>query len=314
MPGPMEVQNRIIRELFQINDGLIDNRQVRWIELTRDLKRNALSTGLLDEMTQAITDVPQKAIFISSRGKTFSGGLDLDEMQALGSAEKPLASLIELYTALVKHPSPTACLVERGATAGGVGLALCTDAVVMSCNAWITLPGAEIYRPLAKVLFPVVQARRAIKLEEFEKWYGRTITAGELLRNEHIDSTVHPDNGRDSMAKLMQAAVEVLEDKTMFGESALSDRIDSSVFDVETAGFVVIAIEHSKTKKFQNHLRGLDPPCPENFTISWLIHGVPIRRWLWLVGILATTFTVGIAFGKTELFRLIINLMSATTN
>ncbi len=197
----------------QIHDQRLRGREVRWIELTRAAKSNALSVALLRQATDAVTEAPERAIFVSSRGRTFSAGLDLEEMLELGSAARPRRARAALYDALVKHPSPTACLVEHKAVAGGIGLALCADAVVMSCHAWFRLPAEHLYRPLAEVLLPIVQARRGITEPEFARWYGTKRTAAELAAGGHIDRVLHGDASRSMTGRLKRAAVDVLIDK-----------------------------------------------------------------------------------------------------
>ena len=293
MPKHIRFDDYKIHELIGDHDGLKIDREVRWIELTRVKQANALNVELLNEVTDAIEAVPEKVLFISSLGNKFSAGLDRYDLS--NKKKKPLDSLIRLYTVLAKHPSPIACLVARGATAGGVGLALCGDAVVMNCNAWFALPGAKVYRPLARVLFPLVQARRSIDEDEFERWYGRTITAGELLSNRHIDAIDHSDFDTDCTVKLMQKAVDVLKDKRYLFRSDIPDRLEQRDYDDLS---VRKEVADEQIKKHGKKL--LDP---ESLTLRWLIENLTPKSWSWLAGIFVGILTFGFSIGQSKIYQ-----------
>lgn len=283
----IEPHDKRINELIPQVDYSNDNREVRWIELIRVKKGNALNVGLLKELTEAIEEVPQKVIFISSRSKHFSTGLDRDDFSK--PKKKTLRHLVRLYSVLANHKPPTACLVAGGATAGGVGLALCADAVVMTCNSWFRLPGEKVYRPLAQVLFPVVEERHDIDESEFEEWYGQTITAHELFRNGHIDSVVHSDPGTDPTAKLMQAVVDVLAQKVLLPRSDLSDRDDLRKRVSKAESWIFW---------FRWQLQN-----PDSISIPWLVFSGRFGFWISLIVILGSALALGISIGQSDLYR-----------
>lgn len=207
----------------------IRGREVLWITLEQQ-PVNQLRAWWLSETAKRIRENPASVIFITGRGRAFSAGLDLNEILEARSAAEPLKCLMEIYKALVTHPSPTACLIGRPAAAGGVGLALCADAVVMTCGAWFTLPARDVYRPLAEVLFPLVAARRSVTRPVFDEWYGQKITASELVDHEHIDKVVHCD-GSDPAASLEAAALDILAEGDLYWRSDIPDRLPSDVYN-----------------------------------------------------------------------------------
>ncbi|HEY2826992.1 MAG TPA: enoyl-CoA hydratase/isomerase family protein [Pirellulales bacterium] len=119
--------------------------------LNRPDKRNALTRGLIAELTQSLEDLRHerrvRAIVISGSGSAFCAGMDLNEMQQ--TAKDPSAQALwhedatayrDLLEAMMRHPKPIIAAVGGPAIAGGAGLALACDIVLASPEGKFGLP------------------------------------------------------------------------------------------------------------------------------------------------------------------------------
>ena len=173
-----------------------------WLTIVMDSPNPSLDEDNLCALARLIRNHPQKTVVIASEGSTFCAGLDLKEVLAEKSAEKSLVALVELFNVLIDHPGPTCCLVNAPAIGGGVGLALCADVIIMSCNASFQLPVWAPYRSLADVLFPFAAARRNVRLHHFNSWYGNATSASVLLKQGHVDRVIHSNRFDDMLAEV----------------------------------------------------------------------------------------------------------------
>lgn len=106
------------------------------ITLNRPEKRNALNAGLVNELSEALSnaaaDESVKAIILKANGNTFCSGADLDQLRAMQSAtyEENLADsnkLKELFKKIYTLKKIFIAQVEGFALAGGCGLATVCD-------------------------------------------------------------------------------------------------------------------------------------------------------------------------------------------
>lgn len=120
-------------------DMTVDARGVAKLTLQRPEKRNALSQGLIDALTQAAHDIAARkdirVVILSATGPTFCAGGDLgwmqDQMAGDDAAKRAAAqSIAQMLGALNNLPQPLIGRVQGDAFGGGVGLACVCDVVI----------------------------------------------------------------------------------------------------------------------------------------------------------------------------------------
>lgn len=152
---------------------------VRVLTLNRPEKRNALSRALVAQLSDAIDQAAweggTRVVLLAATGKVFCSGLDLAEASSSLESEqessrhavadmKALADLIDQIHRLKK---PVVAAVQGDALAGGAGLALACDYVVMDETARIGYPEVRVGMVAAIVAHDLVRQageRRARQL------------------------------------------------------------------------------------------------------------------------------------------------------
>ena len=109
-----------------------DAGAVRTITLDSPGNANALSTGLLAQLRQALedamTDPGVRVVVLTGSGKVFCAGADLKEALASpAGATSLMAGVVELLWNCAK---PTICRVNGAARAGGIGLVAACDIAI----------------------------------------------------------------------------------------------------------------------------------------------------------------------------------------
>ncbi len=149
------------------------------LTLNRPDRRNALGRELVATLIDAIdaeaADHATRAVVIAATGSVFCAGMDLKEAAAdtAGSPEAEVAAvadvraIADLIDRVHRLPKPTVAAVQGDALAGGAGLAIACDLMVMAESARLGYP--EVRRGLvaAVVLHDLARAagdRRARQL------------------------------------------------------------------------------------------------------------------------------------------------------
>jgi methylglutaconyl-CoA hydratase len=126
---------------------------VRIIELNRPEKRNALNDELIaalrDALREADADKSLRAVVIRGAGNDFCSGADLSSIQKIAGATyeenvEDARHLAELFELIRKVRVPVIAAVHGRALAGGCGLALGCDLVVVSRSARFGFPEVKI--------------------------------------------------------------------------------------------------------------------------------------------------------------------------
>jgi enoyl-CoA hydratase/carnithine racemase len=123
------------------------------IRLNRPDKANALSVGLMEDATRALTeaagDAATGAIVLTGAGeRVFSAGADIREQPSDGDMaahrRRRSAGLAALIDAIVDSPKPVVAALNGIASGGGAMLALLADARVAAEEAALSLPEIDL--------------------------------------------------------------------------------------------------------------------------------------------------------------------------
>ena len=122
------------------------------ITLNRPEKLNAISTGMIDDLLAALSEVESSSahvLILTGAGKAFCSGMDLDDLKAVAtqSPEQHLQDsrhMAKLYRQLRSFPNPTIAAVNGPAIAGGCGLATLCDFTISAADATFGYPEVRI--------------------------------------------------------------------------------------------------------------------------------------------------------------------------
>lgn len=144
---------------------LVDDRgPVGRITLNRPEKRNPIGPSTCGELVAALAAIKANAdvrvVILTGAGTVFSAGGDLAGMQ---QSDGPTASLVELFTAMHELGKPIIAMVNGPALAGGLGLMVACDLVVVADTAdfgtteiavglWPMMITAELTRSVGRKL------------------------------------------------------------------------------------------------------------------------------------------------------------------
>jgi enoyl-CoA hydratase len=154
------------------------------ITLDSPRNRNALSSELVDQLHQALSDAAEesgvRAVVLGHTGGTFCAGADLSEASggdAFGEAVARARQLTALLRGLLELPLPVVGAIDGHVRAGGLGLVGACDIVVAGPQSTFALTEARIgVAPgiISLTLLPKMTARSA----------GRYFLTGEKFRAE----------------------------------------------------------------------------------------------------------------------------------
>lgn len=131
----------------------IDARGVAWVTINNPDKHNAFDDQVIAQLTQAFAAIASNAdvqvMVLSSAGKSFSAGADLNWMQRMAdySYEENLRdshALAEMLYTLNTLPQPTIARIQGAAFGGAVGLISCCDIAVAADRASFSLSEVKI--------------------------------------------------------------------------------------------------------------------------------------------------------------------------
>jgi len=118
----------------------VEKGRVATLFLNDPERRNPLSPQMVEGLLAALAELERdpgvRAVVLTGKGQAFSAGADLaflERVTELGAEEnyRHSLSLMELFRRLYTFPKPTVAAVNGPAVAGGAGLALACDLVVM---------------------------------------------------------------------------------------------------------------------------------------------------------------------------------------
>jgi len=192
------------------------------LKLNRPNTRNALNVDLLERLIRALQSHPQRVAWIAGHGAGFCSGLDLREILVRRAARHHLELLIDLYETMANHPAPVVTVITGPARGGGAALAWCSDLAIASRSSDFAIPWIAGYRPLARVLLPLIGARRNINRRALP--LGETFTAAQAYNLGLIDFVLRAAPPTKATVRSMLAR------RGVSARSSLPPRVGHDVF------------------------------------------------------------------------------------
>ncbi len=160
------------------------------VTLNRPERHNAFDDALIAELTEALRSMEAedgiRCVVLSSVGKSFSAGADLNWMRRVAGAsldenKRDAMALAALMRTLAELQKPTVARVQGPAYGGGVGLIACCDVAVATVNATFALTEAKLGL-IPSVISPYVVA--AIGARAARRYFltGEKIEAADAWR------------------------------------------------------------------------------------------------------------------------------------
>jgi len=120
---------------------------IKIIVINRQEKLNSLDSATLNSLAERVEnsckDPNIKAVVITSKGRMFSSGIDLEEVarsEAPSEARKPFEALGKLLEVMIECSKPVATYLNGPAIAGGAEIALAADIIFSSPASFISWP------------------------------------------------------------------------------------------------------------------------------------------------------------------------------
>jgi methylglutaconyl-CoA hydratase len=122
------------------------------VTLNRPEKRNAISTGMIDDLLAAFSEVEASSahvLVLTGEGNSFCSGMDIDDLKAMAT-QSPVEHLqdsrhmAKLYRQIWSFSKPTIAAVNGPAIAGGCGLATLCDFTISAADATFGYPEVRI--------------------------------------------------------------------------------------------------------------------------------------------------------------------------
>jgi methylglutaconyl-CoA hydratase len=178
------------------------NEAIALITLCRPDKKNALNLRMIEELSMVFEELQTlrtyRVVIINAEGSTFCSGLDLREAVDPKIAEKMALSIARVFKAIYGSQIVTIAAVQGDAIAGGAGLLVASDFVVMAKTARTGFPETRRGLVAAQVATLLIRQVRMRDVREL------------LLLGEVIDS---------QQALAMGIANRVVDEKQVLSEA-----------------------------------------------------------------------------------------------
>lgn len=146
------------------------------LTLSRPDVRNALNQALIEKLTaeliKAESNLDIKVIVISGEGKSFSSGADLKWLKDISHFTyeenyTDSSNFVKLINTIHNHPKPIITKINGAAIGGGAGIALASDIIIASENAFFGISEVAIGIIPAAIIHLVKSRLGITKAREF---------------------------------------------------------------------------------------------------------------------------------------------------
>lgn len=248
----------------------IDARGVAQLRLNRPEKRNALSSKMIEELTDAAqmlsAEADVRAIVLSGAGDVFCAGADLAWMKAQIDAtrtERLRAArlLAEMLRALNEMPKPLIGRIQGGAFGGGIGLACICDVAIAAKNARFGFTETRLGL-IPATIAPYILARIGEGAARRVLMSGRVFDAREAAALGIVARTVPADDldaaVEAEVAPYLEAASGAVGATKSLVRS-LGSRIDAAAIDETVARLADIWESDEARERVEAFLAGRTP-------------------------------------------------------
>lgn len=221
---------------MQYESILVERGPVARVTLNRPEKRNALSQTMTLELIDAFRALDQdsqcRVIILEGNGKGFCAGGDLGGMGSDGSAMEGRAGsrgMVELLTAIAKTGKVVIAKVHGHAVAGGFGLAVGCDLMVVADNAKLGTP--EILRALFPFMITAPISRCMPQKKMLELCFtGDGLTPAEAQAMGLVNRVCPPELLEDTVMELANRIARHSPAAIRLGKAAVYNQRDMSYF------------------------------------------------------------------------------------
>ncbi len=215
-----------------INDG-----SIRYLELNRPEKRNALNDELIKALKDAFREANEpelRAVVLRGAGKDFCSGADLSALQKIAESDfeenlEDARSLAELFSLMRNCRVPVIAAVHGRALAGGCGLATGCDIVLVA-------EGSRFGYPEVKIGFVPAIVSAILRRNVSEKRVFEMLTQGAEFSAEYaleiglINKIFPADNFEVSVAEYVSVYEKTSRSAVMLTKRLLY-KMDGLEFD-----------------------------------------------------------------------------------
>lgn len=211
-----------------------DDRGVVTVTLVDEANRNALSRGLLAELTAVLDDIDAdpsvRVVVLTNSGRVFCAGADLRESSGRRTDGNPVtARASDLFGRFRRSPKPYVGRIAGHCVAGGMGLAAAMDVSIASDNAKFGF--TEVRVGVAPAMISVLclpKMRRAEAAEAFLR--GNRFSASEAARMGLINAAA-PAESLDTAVETVVADLLKGAPSALAAAKQLLDRVPEMSFD-----------------------------------------------------------------------------------
>lgn len=170
----------------------VDDRPggVRALTLSNPGRKNAIDSGLLDQLDEVLTRSQQvRAFLVLGDGDgVFSAGWDLNDLSTYGDGERlPDEHLGEVLDRLMRHPAPSVAAIDGPCFGAACELALSCDFRVAGPRALLSMPPARLGVVYALGGLDRFRAKVGDATARYLFLTGRRLGAEESLRRGLVD-------------------------------------------------------------------------------------------------------------------------------
>ncbi len=206
-----------------------------------------MDEGFFSDLNSAFAKLiqqrPLKPVVLSSGGKMFSPGLDLEHCVALfkqGNKAKInswFRGFLKSVLVVFRHPAPVAAAIEGHAIAGGCILALCCDLRIAEKRAksLVGLNETSIGFPMPESLSELVSAVIGEKTAKRVIEKGKLYSVEQALENGIINRLAAPERVVSSAIEEMEKIdMDVFMQKKNIRREQISNRVEKTLDEVDS--------------------------------------------------------------------------------
>jgi enoyl-CoA hydratase/carnithine racemase len=206
-----------------------DTGAVAHLEMNVPGSLNALSDGMISDLTQALDDIAAdpaiRAVILSGAGKAFCAGHDLKEMTAARAAPDKGAAYFALMQRIITLPQPVIAMPHGIATAAGCQMVATCDLAIAAEGTRFGVNGVNIGLFCSTPM--VALSRNIPRKQAFEMLTtGQFIDTGRAAELGLINRAVPHEEQLDQTMQLAQTIAAKLGSAVKIGKRAFYEQLE----------------------------------------------------------------------------------------